>query len=528
MAAQIQQARRTGLTFAPEAGSWRMRQVINKLITEEDLYGAVDSAFSQGWRRVKLYFLTGLPTETDEDTLGIVELAERCVQLAKAKGHNGSVTVSVGGFVPKAFTPFQWFGMNTEEELRRKVNLLRDAARKAKGVQLKWHDPRASLVEGLVSRGDRRLGPVIEHVWRAGGTFQEWSEHFRLDLWQEAMEAHGLDMDWYCHRHRTEDEVLPWDHLSAGLHKDFLWQDWRRRARRGRPRGLPVDAVLRLRRLHGLRHRARGRLRGAARRRQPGHRPGPRPRRRGAGHAAPPQARGGRRVKQRVRFTKLGKIRFLSHRDLARIWERSLRRSGVQVAYSEGFSPRPRLSFGLALSTGHESLGEYLDIDLAEDLDPADLPGIVTPSLPEGHDGAGRHRDPAGHRFPPAGRHQLQLAGGPARRRAGGDRGRHRPRAGARELPIEVERKGTPVTFDARPAILAIPADGGLTAELATQPRSLRPAELLRALDPHWGEGRVLRTHQWTLVDGARCEPIPFGDPGARGATSTPHTGARA
>jgi len=227
VAAQIQKARRTGLTFAPEAGSWRMRQVINKLITEEDLYAAVDSAFSQGWRRVKLYFLTGLPTETDEDTLGIVELASRCLELAKAKGHNGSVTVSVGGFVPKAFTPFQWFGMNTEEELRRKVNLLRDAARKAKGVQLKWHDTRASLVEGLVSRGDRRLGPVIEHVWRAGGTFQEWSEHFRLDLWEAAMEAHGLEMDWYCHRHRTEDEVLPWDHLSAGLHKDFLWQDWR-------------------------------------------------------------------------------------------------------------------------------------------------------------------------------------------------------------------------------------------------------------------------------------------------------------
>jgi radical SAM family uncharacterized protein len=227
VAAQIQKARRTGLTFAPEAGTWRMRQVINKLITEEDLNSAVDAAFSQGWRRVKLYFLTGLPTETDEDTLGIIELARRCVELAKANGHNGTVTVSVGGFVPKAFTPFQWFGMNTEVELRRKINLLRDAARHAKGVQIKWHDPKASLVEGLVSRGDRRLGAVIEHVWRAGGTFQEWSEHFRLDLWEQAMAAAGLEMDWYCHRHRTEDEVLPWDHLSAGLHKDFLWQDWR-------------------------------------------------------------------------------------------------------------------------------------------------------------------------------------------------------------------------------------------------------------------------------------------------------------
>jgi radical SAM family uncharacterized protein len=227
VAAQIQRGRRTGLTFAPEAGTWRMRQVINKLITEEDLFAAVDSAFSQGWKRVKLYFLTGLPTETDEDTLAIVDLARRCVELAKERGRNGSVTVSVGGFVPKAFTPFQWFGMNTEVELRRKVGILRDAARSAKGVQLKWHDPRASVVEGLLSRGDRRLGPVIEHVWRAGGTFQEWSEHFRLDLWLDALAASDLDLDWYCYRHRTEDEVLPWDHLSAGLHKDFLWQDWR-------------------------------------------------------------------------------------------------------------------------------------------------------------------------------------------------------------------------------------------------------------------------------------------------------------
>ena len=227
IAAQIQKARRTGLTFAPEAGTWRMRQVINKLITEEDLFGAVESAYSQGWRRMKLYFLTGLPTETDEDTLGIAELARKCVEIGKRYHRSASVTVSVGGFVPKPFTPFQWFGQNTVEELRRKVGLLRDALHRDKGVQLKWHDPRATLVEGLMSRGDRRLGPVIEQVWRAGGVFQEWSEHFDLSLWEQAMADHGLATDWYVHRHRTEDEVLPWDHISAGLHKDFLWQDWR-------------------------------------------------------------------------------------------------------------------------------------------------------------------------------------------------------------------------------------------------------------------------------------------------------------
>ncbi len=226
IATQIQKVRRTGLTFAPEAGSWRMRQVINKLIREEDLYGAVESAFSQGWRRVKLYFLTGLPTETDEDTLGIAELARNCVAVGRKHNKGVSVTASVGGFVPKPQTPFQWFGQDTIPELARKINLLRDATRRDRGVQLRWHDPKATLVEGIASRGDRRVGAVIEAVWRRGGTFQEWSEHFSLDLWTEAMAAHGLSIDWYVNRDRDRGEVLPWAHVSAGLHEDFLWQDW--------------------------------------------------------------------------------------------------------------------------------------------------------------------------------------------------------------------------------------------------------------------------------------------------------------
>jgi radical SAM family uncharacterized protein len=227
VAAEIQKARRTGLTFAPEAGTWRMRQVINKLILEDDLYGAVEAAYSQGWRRMKLYFLTGLPTETDEDTLGIAELARNVIEIGRRHHKNPGVTVSVGGFVPKPQTPFQWFGQNTREELGRKIGLIRDDLRRQRGIDLKWHDPAATLAEGIVSRGDRRIGAVVEEVWRRGGTFQEWSEHFDLGLWVEAMAAHGLDVDWYVHRHRTEDEALPWDHLSAGLHRDFLWQDWR-------------------------------------------------------------------------------------------------------------------------------------------------------------------------------------------------------------------------------------------------------------------------------------------------------------
>lgn len=252
-------------------------------------------------------------------------------------------------------------------------------------------------------------------------------------------------------------------------------------------------------------------------------------------------------MKARVRYDKRGKVRFLSHRDLARVWERSLRRAGIKVAYSEGFSPRPRLSFGLALSTGYESLGEYLDIDLHPDAGVAieDLPGAVTPHLPVGITAqAAIPLEPGIDSLQAAvtsSTWQLEVLGPDAAALAAAvQRGND-----ATELPITVERKGSEVEVDARPGILALaplppepdgedlrshPALVGplLLAELATQPRSLRPAELLRALDPAWREGRVLRTHQWTLVDGARCEPIPLGDLGARAATSAPHAEARA
>ena len=239
-------------------------------------------------------------------------------------------------------------------------------------------------------------------------------------------------------------------------------------------------------------------------------------------------------MRARLRFTKLGKLRFLSHRDLARMWERSLRRAGIQVAYSEGFSPRPKLHFGLALSTGHESLGEYLDIDLVDGtgVEPADLPDLVRELLPIGI-------EPVIAVPVAPGTESLQQAvtscgweievvgADPAAIEAAIARG-----LSTASLPIVVERKGSPVELDARPAIVALeaasPSSTVLVAELATQPRSLRPAELVRALDPSWAEGRVLRTHQWTLVDGARREPIPLPEGGARSALATPHAGVRA
>jgi hypothetical protein len=162
----------------------------------------------------------------DEDTSGVAELARAVVEIGRRHTKGASCTASLGGFVPKAHTPFQWFGQNGVDELRRKIGLVRDALGRKSGVQLRWHDPKASFAEGIASRGDRRVGRVIERVWRAGGTFQEWGEHFDFDLWIDSMAAEGLDPEWFVTRHRTADEVLPWDHISAGLHRDFLWHDW--------------------------------------------------------------------------------------------------------------------------------------------------------------------------------------------------------------------------------------------------------------------------------------------------------------
>ena len=249
-------------------------------------------------------------------------------------------------------------------------------------------------------------------------------------------------------------------------------------------------------------------------------------------------------MKQRVRFSKQGKIRFLSHRDLARVWERTLRRAGVPVAYSEGFSPRPRLSFGLALSTGHESLGEYLDIDVAPGagIEPDDLPARVAGSLPGGMVAQAAIWIPPGtdslQQAVVSCSWRIEVVG--AEPAAAADRVAQVLSLDA--LPTIVERKGSPVELDARPAILSLEVASDeaprpdvvdlrptvvLHADLATQPRSLRPAELVRALSSDWSEARVLRTHQWTRVDGARHEPIPLGD-GTTGATSTVHATARA
>ena len=228
--------RRSGLTFAPEGGSERMRKVINKMVTEDDLIDTVATAFGNGWRNVKLYFMCGLPTEEDEDVLAIADMAARVIETGRQAAGTRDIrcTVSIGGFVPKPHTPFQWAAQASAETIDHRLFALRDKIRADKkygrAIGMRYHDGRPGIIEGLLSRGDRRVGAVIEECWRQGGQFDGWSEHFSYDRWvaacETALAGTGIDLDWYTTREREYAEVLPWDHLDSGLDRDWLWEDW--------------------------------------------------------------------------------------------------------------------------------------------------------------------------------------------------------------------------------------------------------------------------------------------------------------
>ena len=229
IAERLQQVRKSGLTFAPEAGTQRLRDVINKNVTEDDLLHSVRTAFEQGWKAVKLYFMMGLPTETDEDIIGIAELAQKVVDCYKeVKGKRGvKVTVSVSCFVPKAYTPFQWFAQVPQEEFERRQRLLKESIRD-RAIVFHYHDARASVLEGALSRGDRRLSAVIETAWRNGAKFDGWTDQFKDEVWKDAFCRCGVAPEFYSRRTRDLDEPLPWAHTSPGVSEDFLRREWRR------------------------------------------------------------------------------------------------------------------------------------------------------------------------------------------------------------------------------------------------------------------------------------------------------------
>ncbi len=227
IAKEVQAVRKSGLTFAPEAGSQKMRDVINKGVTEEDLMNAVAAAFKSGWNSVKLYFMIGLPFETDEDILAIADLAKKVqYKYYEITGKRGcKVTVSASSFVPKPYTAFQWFAQNDIETLRRKQFLLKDAL-KVKNITFQYHDAKTSIVEAIFARGDRRLGKVLLTAWQKGARFDGWSDCFSYDRWLESMAECGLDRDFYAARTRGENEVFPWEHVQPAVSRKFLWREW--------------------------------------------------------------------------------------------------------------------------------------------------------------------------------------------------------------------------------------------------------------------------------------------------------------
>jgi radical SAM family uncharacterized protein len=226
VAEAVAKGKKHTLTLAPEAGSQRLRDAVNKLVSEEDLLGAAENAFQRGWTGIKMYFMVGLPTETLEDVEGIVQMGSKVKQIGrKHTGGRARVRVSTSNHVPKAHTPFQWARQETAAELEEKHWLLKDGCRRA-GVEFSWNDPRDSFLEAVLSRGDRRVGEAIYEAWRRGARFDAWGEHFKPDTWDDALVAAGVDAAWFAHREWDTREPLPWDHIDTGVAKSYLRGQW--------------------------------------------------------------------------------------------------------------------------------------------------------------------------------------------------------------------------------------------------------------------------------------------------------------
>jgi radical SAM-linked protein len=355
---QIKRVRKTGFTVAPEAGTDRLRRVINKGITEEDLLATCASAFDLGWKLIKFYFMFGLPTETGEDLAAIGDLARKA--LARSPGRNATVTVSAATFVPKPHTPFQWEPQLSMEEGFSRIDAIRKNLRD-KRIQLRWGDPRQSFLEGVMSRGDRRLSHLIVAAWQNGARLDAWNDHINISLWRQAAASLGLELDSYLRR-RDFDEPLPWDHLDTGLDPDFF----RRELEKGLAEGYTPDC-----RYHGcqqcglcdfktIRPMVHSGREEAVQRENNGEI---------TDAQSPPPAV---HFLYRLQYQRIDRARFISHLEVLKLFFRTFSRVDLPLHFSRGFNPTPRVSFSPALPLGTESLVEYLLLDLREPLaDPA-------------------------------------------------------------------------------------------------------------------------------------------------------------
>lgn len=527
------------ITLAPEAGSQRLRDAINKNHTEDELLESVATAAREGYRGVKLYFMCGLPGETDEDLRAIVELSARAARRARAEGRrNFTVTVSVSPHVPKPHTPFAWAAQVPTAELERRLAVLRAAVR-GQPVTLKYRDAETSLLEGVFTRGDRRAGAVVEEAWRRGCRLDAWSEHLRFDRWRTAFAARGLDPERAL-AERSPAQAQPWDVVRPPVDRRFLLRERERAARtlatgdcrlEGRCHACGVTGCPQrpaARRPHPPLDLERARSAVAA---APAFGRGPR--RRPAGTAAPGQrpvpggtTGVGSSTRFRIRFEKGAGVRFTSHLDLLRTWERTLRRSGLPLAFSQGHHPHIRMSFGPPLPLGYRSRAEVFDlefarppgVDLAERLN-AVLPGDVqvlayrpilfkTPSLMSQLEGASyRVRFPGGF---------LAEAGvAPERLRAELE-ARIAGLLAPEHLIVRRQGEGRIREFDARASLVALePSDDESPPVLDMHARfipraQVRPDDLVALLFPG-ADARTVdveRTALWAVVDGRRLDAL--------------------
>jgi len=365
---EIKKVRKTGFTLAPEAGSERLRQVINKGISEEDLLATSRTAFSLGWRIIKLYFMMGLPTETDEDLAALVDLAARVKASGRGSQGGADVNVSVSNFVPKAHTPFQWEAQLGREEIRQRQDYLREALKKRR-LRLKWHDAELSVLEGVFARGDRRLGALLERAVDLGCRFDGWRDHFNWALWQQALRDTGTDPAFYL-RARQSGETLPWAHLDAGVSEAFLLRE-RQNALLGKA---TADCRFGQCSACGVCDFDKIKTRLTDRSRLPD------------GQAAAPPAGASPPDLPKVRLTvrKGERAAALSHLEFMTAIQRAVRRAGIPVRWSGGFHPAPRIGFGDALPLGVSSDAELIDLDLAAPQEPAAVMAELNRELPAG------------------------------------------------------------------------------------------------------------------------------------------------
>ena len=363
LAEKVQSVRKSGLTFAPEAGTQRLRDVINKNVTEENLLNACAAAFAKGWRNVKLYFMLGLPTETDDDIAGIADLAKKVAELKRGV----KVTISVACFVPKPWTPFQWFGQISEEEFERRQQLLKTLINN-KAITYNYHNAKLSVLEGVLARGDRRLAKVIEAAWRNGAKFDGWSDLFKPEAWENAFDACNVDKNYYSGRERNFWEPLSWEHTSPGVDKNFLLAEWEksqvgettRDCRRTSCTGCGVCMNLGAKVQLGIRNEEL---------RIDKFFPSP--------ISFSP-------TKYRAQIRKGKEIAVLSHLDYMNVFMRALIRSKLPAAWSEGFNPHLKVSFATALAVGVTSDCEYVDFELTRPVEAFNVAKKLNAQLPNG------------------------------------------------------------------------------------------------------------------------------------------------